>query len=460
VEGARLVRAGALAYVSIDSDLDSGQWHKLEALLRKFPGREKWLRQLRQQLAEQNLDYANDIAPALGPEVDIAVVGGAEGITYAWLTKPESTAKAEALARKLAASADPPEKSAARVVDGWVVVSDSLVNLDRVLKPNGGDALADEDAFKSAMAELPDDAVGKAFVSSKQLDDLLRAFESQGPFAGKLMPFGLDKVESFAAAVAARDDGIRFDGRVKGGGVLTSAGEAYKSKLLAGVPADAFVFATFRGGDTKAQLEQLRRDSRFGGALDVFTQMSGLDLDDVPALFDHEVAVYARPGVGTPEFSAVLEEPETEKALATLDRLAATVASMSHTRVKVDERDGLAVKSLTFGSVTVEWTGFDGRVLLTTGPNGIADYRSKGPKLADDPNYQTALAAAGVPDETSGLLYFDLHDAIPLIESYVGRTRAGLSTGVRANLRPLRAFVAYATRSGDATKASAFLELR
>jgi hypothetical protein len=100
---------GRSAYVSVDSDLGSQQWRKVDALLRKFPGRDEWLAQLRRELAQQNLDYENDVAPAFGPEVDLAVVPGASGSDYgyAWLTKPESTAKAEALARKLGASSDP-----------------------------------------------------------------------------------------------------------------------------------------------------------------------------------------------------------------------------------------------------------------------------------------------------------------------------------------------------------------
>src|SRR5690349_13584028 len=77
--GASEVRAGALAFVSLNSDLGSDQWQQLDKLAQKFPGRDKAVAQLKQQLTEQGVDYDQDVKPALGPEVDVAVVAGAPG---------------------------------------------------------------------------------------------------------------------------------------------------------------------------------------------------------------------------------------------------------------------------------------------------------------------------------------------------------------------------------------------
>src|SRR5439155_1315457 len=76
--------------------------------------------------------------------------------------------------------------------------------------------------------------------------------------------------------------------------------------------------------------------------------------------------------------------------------------------------------NLNFGPVTARWAGFDGRVLITTSPTGIDDYRSGGDKLADDSMYKDALDAAGVPDQTLGQIYLNLGDAAELIKSYAG----------------------------------------
>src|SRR4051812_25923925 len=77
--GSKLVRSGALAFVALDSDLGSGQWQQLDDLSKKFPGRSKALAQIKQSLTQQGVSYDQDIKPALGPEVDAAVVAGAAG---------------------------------------------------------------------------------------------------------------------------------------------------------------------------------------------------------------------------------------------------------------------------------------------------------------------------------------------------------------------------------------------
>ena len=66
----------SLAFVAIDSDLGSSQWQQLDELSKKFPGRDKALSQLRQELAENGVDYEQDVKPALGPEVDVALAAG------------------------------------------------------------------------------------------------------------------------------------------------------------------------------------------------------------------------------------------------------------------------------------------------------------------------------------------------------------------------------------------------
>jgi hypothetical protein len=90
--GAALLNSDALAYVSVDSDLTSDQWRQVDKLLEKFPGRDTLLDSIRRGLDEKQLDYARDIGPALGPEVDAAVYPGstADDVAVVVLTKPDS----------------------------------------------------------------------------------------------------------------------------------------------------------------------------------------------------------------------------------------------------------------------------------------------------------------------------------------------------------------------------------
>src|SRR5207247_650993 len=255
-----------------------------------------------------------------------------------------------------------------------------------------------------------------------------------------------------AVAAFAEDDGIKVEGDAKSTTRGSLTGAAYSSKLISGVPADALAFATFHAGSGYDPLSRLRDNPMFSQGLRQFEQELGMPLDDVIALFKHETAFYVRRGPGLPEFSLVLEAPDTQEALTTVDRLAARVAELAPARLGDEQQGGLDVKTLNFGPVTVRWAGFDGRVLLTTSPTGIADYRSSGDKLGDDSTFKDALSAAGAPDKTNGLLYVNVADAVELAKSYAGLGGAMLPVEVRENLKPLQSFVAFATSDGDLTK--------
>jgi Protein of unknown function (DUF3352) len=459
--GASMVTSGALAYVAIDSDLGSSQWQKLDSLLKKFPIRDRLLAKLKDELAKKQLDYERDVKPALGPETDLAVEAGSsvQDIAYAYLWKPDSMEKAKALVQKL----DQSSPSATRIVDGWLVVSDKEEMIDRVLKGSGS-SLADDGKFKEAMGKLPDDALVKAYANGRQISDLVDSIfggtAQTTALGGGSSQFGLDKLDWLAAALAAKDDGIGLEGDIKGTNGTPFALQQYESKLISGVPADAIAFISFHGKPGFDPLSQARRNPAFSEGLRQIEQMLGMSLDHVFALFEHETVFYVRRGPGIPEFSLVLETPDTQQALTTIDGLASRVAAFTHGRLGSEKEDGLDVKTLTYGPVTLHWAGFDGRVLLTTAPTGISDYRASGDKLGDSSSFKDALDAAGAPDKNGGLVYVNLADAVQLIQNYAGIANGKLPADVRENLKPLRSLVAYGTSGDDVTKLGAFLAVK
>ena len=466
--GAAMIRSGALAYVAVDSDLSSDEWSKVDDLLKKFPDRDKWLADLKASLknGDPSVDYDRDVKGALGPEVDVAVVANGRRPAYVALTKPDSMDKAKALVRKLN-SDQSGDDAVMREVDGWLVISSTQAMIDQVLKGSADKSLADDALFKDATGSLPTDALAKAYVNGKELNtflDNLVGGASQTAAAGT-NPFsqlGLDKLDWIGAAVDAKDDGIRFEAGVNGAGSgkVTGTGNPYASKLISGVPGDAIAFVTFQGTSTTQQIEQLRTNPQFGPVFRAFERELGMSVESIVRLFSHEVAFYVRRGPGLPEFSLVLESPDTQSTLATLDKLAASIAQHLQTRIYTEEQDGVTVKSIGLSRVTVHWAGFDGRVLLTTAPTGIADYRAGNTKLPDSQEYKDALDAAGAPDKTGGLIWLDLHDGAQLIENYLRASGDGVPPRVAADLKPLRSFVAYSSAQGDLAKVSAFLQIK
>ncbi len=65
-------RAARLVYADLDSDPESDQWKQVEELVRRFPDGEKWLAELKKELAESSRHH-QDVKPALGAELDVAV---------------------------------------------------------------------------------------------------------------------------------------------------------------------------------------------------------------------------------------------------------------------------------------------------------------------------------------------------------------------------------------------------
>jgi hypothetical protein len=450
--GAELVTSNALAYASIDGDLSSSRWQQLDKLLDKFPIRDQLLTKLKNALAEKDINYERDVKPALGSELDVAAVAGAAGEepSYIAFTKPDSLLKAKELVNKLAGGSP----TATREVDGWLVVAEKDSMIDAVLKGSGS-SLADDSAFKDGFGSLPDDAIAKAYANGPQLTKLVGSVATTAA-----LDTSQPKLDWLAASLVPEDNGLKLDVDVKSPNASDFTGDPYSSKLISGVPADAIAFLSFNGNGVTSPLDQLEQNPMFSTALAEIERELGMSLDTVYALFDHEVAFYVRRGPGLPEFSLVLEEPDTEQALTTLDRLGARIAKLANAQLGTEKQGGLEVKTLNFGPVTVRWAGFDGRVLITTSPTGIDDYRSGGDKLADDSTYKDALSAAGAPDQTLGLIYVNIGSAVDLIKSYAGLSGDKLPPDVLENLKPLSSFVAYGDRNGDVTKGTALLEVK
>lgn len=460
--GAKLVRADALAFVAIDSDLGSSQWQQLDELSKKFPGRGKALAQLKQGLAENGVDYEKDVKPALGPEVDFALAAGSGGKdpSVAGLTKPKDADKFKALIEKLNAhDQDPAAKPAVykAIEDGWYAISNTQAQIDAVLKSSEGDALADNSTFKGALEKLPGEALLKAYVDGRQLNELIQAQSQKSATPFDPSTLGLDKLEFVAASTSAESDGIRARGASSGGDL---GGGEFSSKLLDGVPGNALAFLNFRGAGTTDQMKKLEANPTVARALQQIEAGLGVSFDDILALLRNEVALYVRPGVGIPEVTLALETKDQAAALSTLDRLAARlVAATNGGQVQPGKQGGHDVKTIDLGRIAIHYGGLGDKVLVTSGLNGIADYGS-GSKLTESADFKQAKAAADMPDSTGGFFYVDLKNSIPLLEALAGLAGQTPPAEVTENVRPLRSFLSWTEGAGSERTFVAFLEIK
>ena len=121
--GESIAPGNAVAYLSVDTDVDSAAWTKAQALLDRFPGKDKILSHLRSSLEDEGLDWETDVKPALGNETE-AVFLDADSEHVVGLTKPKNQAKFDALLAK----STPPMVS--EQVDGWTVFAEKQALLD------------------------------------------------------------------------------------------------------------------------------------------------------------------------------------------------------------------------------------------------------------------------------------------------------------------------------------------
>ena len=456
--GASIVRSGLVGFVEIDSDTGSNQWQQLDELAKKFPGRDKAIAHIEDELTKEGLDYESDVKPALGPELDLAIAsaGSEKSTRVVGLTRPDDPAKLEALIHKLNSSDSGGDNAVTRQLeDGWYAISDSQLAITSVLK---GDqtALADDDTFRQAMGKLPADTLVKAFLDGQRLGALASQAAAKGGGSLDASLLGLDNLGYVAFSASAEDDGIRIHG-ASSGGPATGGGE---TTLADAVPGDAFVLLDFLGQGATDQLGRLLKSSpQFAPVLDELKEY-GVTLDEVLALLNGEVAFYARPAGVIPELTLVLEPKDAAAALATIDKLMEHLAAASGGKVESGTQDGHPVKTIALGNFAIHYGAVDRKVLLTSGLHGIADFGTSGDRFPDSANFKEAKDAAGMPDSTGGFAYIDVKDVLPLLEGLAALSGKSLPSYVTENLRPLRSFLAWSEGGSDARTYDAFLEIK
>jgi Protein of unknown function (DUF3352) len=459
--GASLVRPDALVFVSLDTNLSSSQWKQVDALSKKFPGRNNALEQIQRELEKNQLDYNRDIDLVLGSEVDLAIVPNANltDAAVVGLTKPDDGIKFKALVKKLNESDSSGDQAVYREVNGWYALSDSQAHIDDVLK-SGDRSLADESTFKDALEKLPTEALVKAYVNGPQFGKLVQKL-AEGKGNGLAASTPGTNLDFISAALSAEDDGLRLHGAAAGEGSSSLASGDYESKLISGVPADALAFLSFKGGNGIDELkDQLETNPTLSQALPQIEQALGVKVNDILDLLRGEVALYVRPGGAIPEFSLVLDAADQSAALSTLDKLASRLASYAGAKVSSSHEGGREVKTIDFTRFAIRYAGLGDKILITSGLNGIGAYTSSDSKLPDSADFKEAKDAAGMPSSNSGFMYVDLKNAIALGESLAGLAGQSLSSEVTENLRPLRSFVVWGERSDNAFTFDAFLEIK
>jgi hypothetical protein len=385
--GAEVAPASTVAFVALDTNMSSAEWQALDGLLAKSPGYDTLLGNLRQRVEQKTgLSWANDVKPALGPELDVALLPTAsDGKPDAvLLTRPSDPAKLTALLQKLPISAGRPPVSTQ--VGGWTVIGDSQAAVDAVAGATSH--LAADPAYQAATSRLKQDALVDAYANGAQARQLLSALGHADTGSGKL-------VWAAGDAVAA-SSGLKLDGFLHRDG---AAPQTYSSSLLKRIPADALAVVDFQADnsvDSRAQAPA----SPIGAALSNITGTLG-----------GETAVYLSPGSPLPSLTLVTHPANSQAVLDALNNALAAAGNAAGN----SSTGSFGLGSILSG-LQLSHTQVGDALVVSTSQQAVNAFNGSGPKLSADATFQDAQQISGMPDQTTGFAYVDLKDALPLVQ--------------------------------------------
>lgn len=459
--GAEVAPASAPVFISVNTDFEGDQIATFRTLLDKFPGSDGLLRMALAELEQDDVDFEQDVKPALGPELDIVVLELGQGADapdpeVVALLQPGDPAKLDALLEKDTGGTPTVKEE----VDGWTVLADSQASIDRFkeMRSSGG-TLSDSGGFADAMEGLPDDALARAYVNTDAIVDAYRVAEPVGGAQAfdQLFPNG---VPSAGATVSAEEGGLRFQAT----GKTTQPTDTFEASLPDELPAGALAYVGF-DNLAKGVRESLNSageaNQQFDQQLGQIELVLGLSLDrDVLPLFEQEgaIAVYpAASGSDTPGIQLVMKVDDPEQAVGTIDKLLARAAQFAPGIPTPQSIDigGVKAKTVEYEGTTIIYAGFDGKLVITNAADTIEAMQGGGEKLSDDETYSSARESTDVPGETSGILYVNLNTALDLAQSLTGQ-----SPQVQENVEPLDSFLLYSTADDDRVTVSGFLAIQ
>jgi hypothetical protein len=425
---AAVVPADTAAFVALDTDLGSGQWRALDALFQKLPQHDALLTQLRQSFERHSkLSWANDVEPALGPELDVAALPAVSGgkLQAVVLTQPADAAKLDALLGKLGGS-----RPLTARVGGWTAISESKDALAAVTSAT--QHLADSSVYQEAAGTLGSDALVSAYANGAEARQVVSAL-------GGTVPADRKQLVWAAADVVAASGGLRVVGHTRSEGGTVA--QPYASQLVASIPSGVLAVADFQA-PVGAGSAAAAPSSPLGGALQSLGNALG-----------GETAVYVSPGVPIPALTLVTRSSDPQ---GVLDALHSALTSLGS--AVGPAKTGSFDLGALLGALRLSHAVVGQDLVVSTSQQAIDAFRADGQKLGADGTFQEAQSAAGMPAKTTGFVYVNLKDALPAIQGLASLAGASLPT---TDLSALRTLTVYGSgESGGIASFTAYLEVQ
>jgi hypothetical protein len=418
-----IVPSDAIAFVAVDTDMSSGQWDAVRGLLKKFPSSDM----LYQELERKTKVDLDELETALGDELDVVLLPGAAK-RYVGLTQAHDRAKLDALLKKAGVKSEQ--------IAGWTAFAETQASLDAV--KSATTKLADDKFYRTATAKLEAGALVHAYANGIEAQKLLHSLATPDA-PEQTVPF-----EWAAADVVAGDGGVKAHAYSRDSVTAQrSQTQPYTSHLVDEIPADALAVADFV---VKPGQFQFSKPTRLPKQLQRILGTTPAFLGQLDVVFGGETAIYVRQGLPIPEITIVTQPNDTREATAALDDVMKTL--------KAQSTGALSLFQLSHAVI-------GGQLVASTSPKGIADFRAAGSKLSGDSRFEDAQKAAGMPAATTGFLYVDLREAVPLIQAFAPLLGLTLPPVLeKGDFSALDTLTAFGTRTGHEQSFTVYLQVR
>jgi hypothetical protein len=444
------VPANTVLYAHMTVNSDSHQWELAQDLGERLPNLTGLLESDTRalsiggsnpiNLSEQVLPWAEDDLTLIG------VTGPGKSVVEAYVVGVGDEAKAD----QFLTSASPGGKSKQSEVDGGTLtvypsgfaagrfggqaMFGNVTAVRAALDTNTGKVpeLTGSEVG-SPLDALPDVRLAEVYLSRTGVQRLLGGGQEGATQLDTFVDYGA--TTGMAASLRARDDGveIHLDSRLdpkleeRSPTVFASlpefepalAGEAGPRALgYVGIgdlgPAINDTLAT-AGAGAQGLAGSLR------GLAQRLQQEAGVDpLKDLLPALGGQAALVAEPTGGVPYASLIVDgvdEEEANDALASLQGplLRSLSAGGQVPSFQTREIDGVPVHSVQISpSVELSYAIFDGKLVISTRPEGISQVRSSGDHLAGTGSYENATDL--LPDRVSALVFLNLNEVLGLAQ--------------------------------------------
>ena len=356
---------------------------------------------------------------------------------------------------------EPGNDTVAAVTDGALVVANKSDQLFQALDAHsaGGDkTLAGQSRFTDALAKLPPDTFGQAYVD---VGALIRQAGAQAP---QLEQLGLNDYKDavVAASLAAEPEGARMKGVVLN--APDTGQSAFTPTLDDRAPADAVAYVGFDNlaGSVSTLLDQVRASQgqdvqkqidAFAGQL---PQLLGVTTDQLAALTSGEHSIVVTGGA-KPGAALALKVDDGAQAQQTLDKLRVGVPALLRTFSpdttlpawqQVPLAAGVQGWRLPLSPDAGVVYGVDGDLAIVgTNVASVAAVQRPASPLSSSAAYQAGVS--GMPDQVTSVVWVNVQELVKTADTLGAFDASDAKT--LANLKPVKSIAAWTTGGGTPT---------